>query len=87
MAKKFTSPAPAQNVTPVTKPVTRAIAASATITSPVRNSPIPKVQGAATGKKEISREQIAKRAYEIWRSGTGGSELDNWHRAIRELGG
>jgi hypothetical protein len=30
---------------------------------------------------------IAKRAFEISRSGTGGSELDNWFRAESELRG
>jgi hypothetical protein len=30
---------------------------------------------------------IAKRAYEIHLSGQGGSELDNWLRAERELRG
>jgi hypothetical protein len=28
---------------------------------------------------------IAKRAYEIWQSGKGGSEVENWLRAEREL--
>jgi hypothetical protein len=79
MAKKFTAPATKPII-----PVTKAVSASATTSTPVRNSPIPKVQGV---KKEISRDQIAKRAYEIWRSGAGGSEADNWYRAIRELGG
>lgn len=51
--------------------------------TPVRNSPIPKV----SGKKEISREQIAKRAYEISNSGKGGSEDENWLRAEQELRG
>jgi hypothetical protein len=31
------------------------------------------------------RDRIARRAYEIWQSGNGGSELDNWLRAEREL--
>jgi hypothetical protein len=30
---------------------------------------------------------IARRAYEIWASGQGGSELENWIRAERELRG
>jgi hypothetical protein len=83
MAKKFNSPASVPGVTPVTK----AVPPSATISTSVRNSPIPKVQGTGSGKKELARDQIAKRAYEIWRSGSGGSEQDNWYRAIRELGG
>jgi hypothetical protein len=64
----------------------------------VRNSPIPKAPPApsatatATGPsrsaathQQISQEQIAKRAYEIWRSGKGGSAFENWIRAEREL--
>ena len=57
-------------------------AAPAIISGPVRNSAIPKM---TSTKKEITREQIAKRAYEISRGGTGGTEIDNWLRAEREL--
>jgi hypothetical protein len=53
-----------------------------TVTS-VRNSPIPKTPA----KKEITHEEIARRAFEISCSGTGGSEVDNWLRAERELKG
>jgi hypothetical protein len=60
----------------------------ASISTPVRNSAIPKPV-AATAKKpvEIAPERIAKRAYEIYLSGTGGSEQDNWLRAEQELRG
>jgi hypothetical protein len=37
--------------------------------------------------REITREMVAKRAYEIHASGKGGSEMDNWLRAERELRG
>ena len=54
-----------------------------------RNSPVPRPSSPAPsskpGARQISHEQIAKRAYEIWRSGKGGSETDNWLRAEREL--
>jgi hypothetical protein len=56
--------------------------------TPVRNTAIPRSpspQGG--GRREISHEQIAKRAYEISISGSGGSELENWLRAERELKG
>ena len=58
----------------------------------VRNTPIPKppTQRPATptgGSGQISRDAIARRAYEIWQSGKGGSEFDNWVRAERELRG
>ena len=56
--------------------------------TPVRNTAIPRnptPQGG--GRREINHEQIAKRAYEISISGSGGSELENWLRAERELKG
>ncbi|MEA2708758.1 MAG: hypothetical protein QOF78_1359 [Phycisphaerales bacterium] len=37
--------------------------------------------------KPISQELIARRAYEIWASGQGGTDLENWIRAERELRG
>ena len=55
-------------------------------TTEVRNTPLPRsTQQGQPQRREITREQIAKRAYEIWKSGKGGSELDNWLRAEREL--
>jgi hypothetical protein len=56
-------------------------------TTPARNSPIPKVAAApvAAPRKEITREMIAKRAYEIFCGGTGSDEMGNWLRAEREL--
>jgi hypothetical protein len=75
---------------PASKPVAAAPAAKAPIVSstPVRNTPIPKTltpTGASGIKKTITHADIAKRAYEIWRSGKGGSEMENWLRAEREL--
>ena len=49
-----------------------------------RNSPIPKAEPI---RREITHEAIAKRAYEIYVSGKGGSQLENWLRAERELKG
>ena len=42
---------------------------------------------APPAKKEVDYETIAKRAYEISQSGSGGSSDENWHRAERELRG
>jgi hypothetical protein len=55
----------------------------------VRNSPVPKVSTAAQGFKRsaVTHDQIAQRAYEIWQSGQGGSQDENWYRALRELNG
>jgi hypothetical protein len=35
----------------------------------------------------VTQDAIARRAYEIWQSGKGGSDFDNWVRAERELRG
>jgi hypothetical protein len=68
-------------------PPAKAAPSKAVASSPVRNSPVPKVAAkpAVAAKREITHADIAKRAYEIWASGRGGSETDNWHRAEREL--
>jgi hypothetical protein len=47
-----------------------------------RGTPIPRPQAI---KPQITHEQIAKRAYEIYASGKGGSQVENWLRAEREL--
>jgi hypothetical protein len=53
--------------------------------SPVRNTAIPKVTPAGQpARKEVTHDMIAQRAYEIWQT-SGGSEMDNWLRAEREL--
>lgn len=69
MAKKATPPAKGKS-----------------FSTPVRNSAIPKSAGTAAKKSfEIAHDQIARRAYEIYASGSGGSSSDNWLRAEREL--
>jgi hypothetical protein len=68
-------------------------AAAPVATTPVRNSPVPKPAKPAAAapapvvpaKREVTQADIAKRAYEIWASGQGGSEMENWLRAEREL--
>ena len=87
MAKKPVSSATSK------KPVATPAAKVAPVSTPVRNSPVPKVAAKSVAgpkiaaKAEITHTQIAQRAYEIWASGTGGSEFDNWCRAERELRG
>ena len=58
-----------------------------TVSTPVRNSVIPKAAPATARKPilEITNEMVAKRAFEIFASGRGGSETDNWFAAEREL--
>lgn len=62
-----------------------------TSSTPIRNTPIPRNGAAAQGTSRRSaqptHDQVAKRAYEISISGSGGSDLDNWLRAERELRG
>jgi hypothetical protein len=41
--------------------------------------------GNSYGGRRPSQQEIAKRAYEIYKSGKGGSEVENWFRAEREL--
>src|SRR4051812_27215328 len=88
--KSSTKSAPAKASAPSKRPLA---------TSPVRNSAVPKLatmpgrsstmsSGSNGGSKQvITQEMIAKRAYEIYRSGKGGSQQENWLRAERELRG
>lgn len=78
-AKKTTTTAKKATIKPVEK----------TVSTPVRNTPIPKAVTAAPTivAKVPTQEEIAKRAFEIHAGGTGGSETDNWFRAERELRG
>src|SRR5438045_8339037 len=86
MAKPF-KPAPVS-----ARPATPApSSAQPTTRTEVRNSPLPKSSFGASasgsssssssssgGKKQVSQDQIARRAYEIWQSGKGGSDFENW---------
>ena len=66
-----------------------------TVTTKVRNTPIPKAPAAPSRasssaatinpRRQITHEEIAKKAYEIYKSGRGGSQFENWIRAEREL--
>jgi hypothetical protein len=55
----------------------------------VRNTVVPPKATIAPVKKAtpVTYEAIAIRAYEIWRSGKGGSEQQNWIQAEQELKG
>jgi hypothetical protein len=65
-------------------PVKSAARKSAPPVTVSRNTPVPRPSAV---KREVTHEMIAKRAYEIFVSGKGGSQLDNWLRAERELRG
>jgi hypothetical protein len=64
-------------------------APKATASTAVRHSAIPKVEITAAAPvaapQSITGDMIARRAYEIWASGSGGSEMENWVRAESEL--
>lgn len=61
------------------------------VSTPVRNTALPPRASApsmSSGKRPApSQEQISRKVYEIWQSGKGGSQDDNWYRAERELRG
>ena len=62
------------------------------VSTPVRNTAVPPRAStssmSSSGKRPApSQDQIARKAYEIWQSGKGGSQDDNWYRAERELRG
>src|SRR3954454_6575184 len=69
---------------------------SGVTSTPVRNTSVPRNASAAAATsrpatppapRQITTEMIARRAYEIWQRGHGGSERDNWFQAERELRG
>jgi hypothetical protein len=94
MAKKVTTTAVKSSAPKITAGPARSAAPASspgpviTGSTPVRNSAIPKVAATpAPAKREITPDQVARRAYEISQSGTGGTPDENWFRAERELRG
>ena len=63
----------------LTKKTTTEVEFSSRSNGASRSSSSPVTSGQPT------QEQIARRAYEIYKSGTGGSPEANWYRAEREL--
>ena len=93
MAKPF-KPAPKPAPAAATARPASPISAAPASRTDVRNSPLPKQSAlspssssvsSASSKRQVTHEMIARRAYEIWQLGKGGSEFDNWVRAEREL--
>jgi hypothetical protein len=64
--------------------ITKTTGGDVALTTAVRNTAIPKTQ-TTQPRREVTHEMIARRAYEIARSGASGSQLDHWLRAEREL--
>ena len=73
--------APKSSTTPPPPPASRG--ATPQSASPAARSSRP----TAAAAKPVTHELIARRAYEIWASGQGGTEMENWIRAERELRG
>lgn len=85
MAKKITTDNSSSS-----RPVSAASSSSPVSSTAVRNTAIPpRSSNSPTSPRKSgpTHEEIAKRAYEIWKSGRGGSQQDNWFRAERELRG
>jgi hypothetical protein len=75
---------PARSTAPAAAPKARA--AKPAVTTEVRNTAVPpRASGITAARRELTHDMIARRAYEIFASGMGGSEMDNWCRAEREL--
>lgn len=79
MAKGSSNPSKKPNAS------SRNIEFSAATSTAVRNTAIPRI--ATPAAKEITRDQIARRAYEISQSSLCGTCDENWFRAERELRG
>jgi len=80
MAKNNKKSTPAKKIVKAAKRVVKTV-------TEVRNTAIPRLTPAKKPATPlaITQDQIAKRAYEIYASGSGGSDSDNWFRAEREL--
>jgi hypothetical protein len=75
-AKSASKPASTPKAAFAAKPIAGAARAPSVGASQAKASP---------AKKVVTTEQIARRAYEIYASGKGGTEAENWHRAEQEL--
>ena len=55
-----------------------------TTTTPT-TAPFGRGNGQSSFGYQPTHQEIARRAYEIYKSGKGGSQIENWLRAEREL--
>ncbi len=81
MAKK---PTPARKSAPARTAASKTRSARPAASTEVRNSAIPPKLATAR-PVELTHEMIAQRAYDIYCSGQGGTDVENWCRAEREL--
>jgi hypothetical protein len=65
--------------------------ASTPTKTPVRRTVVPRkgndTAAAAPAPRAITRDDIARRAYELFSAGAPGGELEHWLQAERELSG
>jgi hypothetical protein len=85
MAKKPTSNGSKKMTRSVAPAAAKARVAKPAAATEVRNTAVPPRSAAPAIRRELTHDMIARRAYEIYASGRGGSEMDNWCRAEREL--
>jgi hypothetical protein len=87
MATKKTTPATGKANKAISTPV-RNTALPKTAPPPLRSSPFDapsSTQSTATPRRQVTHEQIARRAYEISQSPEARTPEENWFRAEREL--
>jgi hypothetical protein len=82
MPKKITTPS--KKVPAAKAKVTKVAAPEATVSTPVRYTAIPKAV-APVAQVQVTSEMIARKAFELFAAGRGGSELDHWFAAEAEL--
>jgi hypothetical protein len=71
---------------PAAKSSKKPAAKKAVATTSVRHTAVPPTEAAIPAPmRMVTSDMIAARAYEIWSSGQGGSEMENWLRAESEL--
>jgi hypothetical protein len=76
---------PAKKTPAPKKPATTKVKKTAVVAStPVRYSALPKLTTPAA-KVVVTDDMIARKAFELFAAGRGGSELDHWFAAEAEL--
>ena len=91
MAKRImrNSSKPVTQIAPAAPTPVAVSSATVTPSPSAKRPPLEMREGAAKPSlgERVSRDEVSRRAYEIWQSGAGGSETENWLRAEQELAG
>jgi len=83
MPRKITTPSK-KVASPKAKVSKVPVATEAAVSTPVRYTAIPKAEAVAA-PVAVTSEMIARKAFELFAAGRGGSELDHWFAAEAEL--